>query len=355
MKKNVTMQDIADQANVSLSTVSLCLNNSGRISMDTRKRVLKLAKKLNYVPNLAARELAGKSSDVIGIVLPDYGDIKTRKLLEGISERSEMNNYFNLFCFTFNKAELGRTYINMLEGKNIDGLIIFPYASLLNSISKETLYRIEEKGIPVVFVDTYQKESRIPYVVSDNYKAAYEGIKYLIDAGHEKIAYIGGVYHSAGHERFQAYSDAMREYDLYDKSLIYLGCEFDDSITDIEIAIKSIFEHENITALMAYSKNAAKATLNQLALYGKDNSNFEMIGFDLFQEENYGGVGVYTYHQPHYEMGIKAVDLVLNRIRNRNQTESARIRLETSFKPLSITAKQNFALRINSENLSNAL
>ncbi|MEJ6951065.1 LacI family DNA-binding transcriptional regulator [Natronospora cellulosivora (SeqCode)] len=354
MKKNVTMKDIADKANVSLSTVSLCLNNSGRISIETRKKVLKLAKKLNYVPNLAARELAGKSSDVIGIVLPDYGDIKTRKLLEGISEKSENNNYFNLFCFTFNKADLGRTYINMLEGKNIDALIIFPYASLLNSISKETLYRIEDKGIPIVFVDTYQKGSRVPYVVSDNYRAAYDGVKYLIDSGHKNIAFVGGVYHSVGQERFQGYSDALKENDLYNKSLVYLGCEFDDSIYDIEEDIRSVFQKQEVSALMAYSRNATMATISQAKIFQKDD-DFEIIGFDLLQDERFAGLSVYTYQQPHYEMGLKAVDIVLDKILRDKNIKEKKIRLETTFKPLSVVAKQRFALRKNSDGLSSAL
>lgn len=348
MKKKVTMQDIADEANVSLSTVSLCLNNTGRISNQTRKKILEIAEKLNYVPNLAARELAGKSSDVIGIVLPHYGDLKTRELLEGISEASEKNNYFNLFCFTFNKMELGQTYIHMLEGKNIDALIVFPYASLLNSLDKETFYRIIDKGIPTVFVDTYQKDSRIPYVVCDNYKAAYNGTKYLIENGHSKIAYIGGVYHSAGQERVEGYSDAMKEKDLYNETQVYIGCNFSDSISEITEAIEPIFSENDITALMAYSKNATLAVMQQAKLFGKQNSEFEIIGFDLFQQEMINDFCVYSYHQPHYEMGIKVVELVLDKIQGKREVES-RIRLDARLEPLSISAKQKFAKRKTQE------
>jgi len=337
---NVTMKTIADKAGVSVSTVSFCLNNSGRVGEDTKKEVLKIAEELNYTPNLSARELAGKKSTTIGVIIPDCADLKNAPLLKGIDISLEANNYFNLVCFTHNKVERERAYINLLKGKNVDGLIIFPYVDRKRSQNSALLNDLVKKGIPVVFVDTYLKEVDASWVITDNYQAAYEGTKFLLNHGHQKVAYIGGLYHIVGQERLRGYTEAMQEAGLYNENWIYSDCQFGDSVEDISASVKTILEAERPESIMAFNYNSTLAVINTV----KENPYLkkedpEIIGFDYLMPVQEYDLAIYTYNQPHLEMGKKAVEILMEDIKNyKRDKERKQIKLSASLEAVSVKA-----------------
>lgn len=335
------MKDIAEKANVSLSTVSFCLNNNGRVSPETRKKVLRIARELNYVPNLAARELAGKSSSTIGVVLPDCRDLKNAPLLEGIERESEVNDYFNLICFTHNKSRRERAYIQMLKGKNVMGLVIFPFVGKDVSANAKLLNQMLEKEVPVVFVDSYLQEVDCSYVVTDNYRAAYEGTEYLIGNGHKEIAYIGGVFHNAGEERWQGYKDAMVGAGIFNKKNVFKDCEFDDNVDKIEKNIYPLLTKKEVTAILAYNYKSTLAAIHMVDYFKEYNKEPEIIGFDFLRSTQIYDFPLYTFCQPHYEMGRKAVNIILDKVKG-NEIKD-KICLKATLQPVNLVARNRLA------------
>lgn len=337
---NITMKTIAEKAGVSVSTVSFCLNDSGRVGAETKKRVLKIAEELNYTPNLSARELAGKKSTTIGVIIPDCADLKNAPLLKGVDNSLEENNYFNFVCFTHNKADRERSYINLLKGKNVDGLIIFPYVDRNTSQNVDILNDLISKHIPVVFVDTYLEEVPASWVITDNYQAAYEGTKFLLEHGHQKIAYIGGLYHIVGQERLRGYRAALKEAGIYNQNLVYTDCKFNDSVDQISKAVKNVLEEEKPEAIVAFNYNSTLAVINSI----KENHYFtqedpEIIGFDYLMPVQEYDLAIYTYNQPHLEMGEKAVDILMKEIKNKKRYKNKKqIKLSASLEAVSVKA-----------------
>ncbi|MFW5987848.1 MAG: LacI family DNA-binding transcriptional regulator [bacterium] len=333
---NVTLKTIADEAGVSVSTVSFCLNDSGRVGADTKQEVLKIAEKLNYTPNLAARELAGKKSTTIGVIIPDCADLKNAPLLKGIDNTLEKNNYFNLVCFTHNKIDRERAYINLLKGKNVDGLIIFPYVDSETSRNAEILNDLIDRGVPVVFVDTYLDNVSASWVITDNYQAAYEGTKFLLDHGHKKIAYIGGTYHMVGRERLRGYMEAIQEAGLYNRNFIYSDCKFNDKTIEIAEEVRKILIDNNPEAIMAFNYNSTLAVINSIKEYDQISSGVsEIIGFDYLMPVQENDLNIYTYNQPHFKMGEKAVEILLNEIKSDSCKQKNKIRLTAELETVS--------------------
>jgi DNA-binding LacI/PurR family transcriptional regulator len=316
MKRRITIKDIAEVAGVSPTTVSFCLNDTGRVSPETKRKVLRIARDLKYAPNLSARELVGKKSGVIGVVVPHFREPKIDALLQAVEKKAHEYGYYALVSFTDEQVERERCYLSILDGKNIDGLIIYPVVETHKESNHESLVTLSERGVPVICVDRYFEESELPYVVTENYLAAFMGTEYLIKSGHTRIGFIGGIYHSVGRERFKGFKDALAKYGLSADSLpVYVSCQLRDRENDIDEVVDSFFLEHGLTSIVAYNSLSANAVVRKFAGY-KPSSNlpFEVIGFDMLRSTAGKDICVYSFHQAHDVIGAMALDLLVQLI-----------------------------------------
>ena len=183
---SVSIKDIAKRARVSTATVSLVLNNKENsfISQTTRERILKIAKELNYRPNVLARGLVKKRTNTIGVVVPDVIYPFFTEVIHGIESLANENKEKVILCYSGSRQEKEAEYVNMLLEKRVEGIIIAPLADNTNI---EIFKRLIEDGFPLVFIDRYLDEVDGSYVVTDNSKGAYEAVRYLIELGHHRI------------------------------------------------------------------------------------------------------------------------------------------------------------------------
>lgn len=189
----ITIKDVAKKANVAPSTVSRVISNSPRISERTKRKVRKVMDELNYHPNLNARSLANRSTKSIGLVLPPALDTSFHnpffaEVIRGVTAYSNQKEYSLYFITGNNEKEVEQTVIKTVRGRRVDGII------LLYSKENDTIIDyLNENKFPFVLVGKpYHSIEDITYIDNDNYTASREVTDYLIDHGHQKIAFIGG-------------------------------------------------------------------------------------------------------------------------------------------------------------------
>ncbi|CRH21139.1 Transcriptional regulator, LacI family (fragment) [Carnobacterium maltaromaticum] len=122
--KNYSIKDIAEIAGVSVATVSRVINDNGRFSEETRKKVLRIIEETGYKMNYSAKNLRMKKSFTIGILVPDISNSFFSEVVQQLEEILFAKGYSTIICNTSRSSEKELAYLRILEGKGIDGLIV---------------------------------------------------------------------------------------------------------------------------------------------------------------------------------------------------------------------------------------
>ncbi|GIP65137.1 LacI family transcriptional regulator [Virgibacillus pantothenticus] len=189
----VTIKDVAKATGVSPSTVSRVIADNPRISLDTKKKVRKAMKELGYHPNVNARNLVAKSTKTIGVVMPSSADKSLQnpffpEVLRGIGTITHDLQYSMMLSSGGTEEEMFAEVERMVYGSYVDGIILL-YSRMNDRITDF----LRTKGFPFVMVGKpYDHVNEITHVDNDNFKAGKEITNYLIEQGHERIAFIGG-------------------------------------------------------------------------------------------------------------------------------------------------------------------
>ena len=200
----VTIHDVAREAGVSSATVSRIFN--GRTSVgDYVARVMEAAGRLGYRPNLVARNLRRKTSDVIALIIPDVGYSFHSALARGVEDEAQKAGYSVLLCNTDENSEKEARYIDVTAMQQVAGVVLCPHDSSVD------LERIISQEIPVVAIDRVLKYET-DVVLSTSYAGAYDATKHLIEQGWKRPACITGPEDiKTARERAEGYSEAARE------------------------------------------------------------------------------------------------------------------------------------------------
>ncbi|WP_235817461.1 LacI family DNA-binding transcriptional regulator [Gracilibacillus timonensis] len=176
---NVTIKDIAKQANVSYSTVSKALNDSPLVKEITKQKILRTAEQMGYKPNLAAKQLVRKKTDVVGLIWPTIERIVLATLVTNISQAFAATRYSMIL--SVDPLEVAKETFKKFQ---VDGMILFA----------ESEHTIPEDDIPLVAYGVEKKNSvSYPVIDANHEQAMQEAVHYLYQLGHRDIAYIGHV------------------------------------------------------------------------------------------------------------------------------------------------------------------
>jgi LacI family transcriptional regulator len=222
----VTSQDVADAAGVSRTTVSLVLNNVEgiQISEETRQKVVAIARELGYVPDAAARALASRRAQIIGLVLtrsPHHitSDAFLTQILDGLIGIVHAHG-LRLLIDIVEPQHQKEAYLQLVRSKHIDGLILSG-----PRFDDEALQDLEEQSFPTVLMGQLPG-TNICSVDVDNCTAAQMAVEHLISLGHERIACITNASpsYTAAADRLNGYRDALHASGLpYDENLVRYG------------------------------------------------------------------------------------------------------------------------------------
>lgn len=217
----VTIKDVAKRAQVAPSTVSRVIADHPKITQETKEKVRKIMQELGYHPNLLARKLVTQSSQTIGIIRKtsskhSLSDPFFPAALQGMSDLLHQKEYSILMTSGESDEDIYREVVNMVQGKSVDGMIM-----LYSQDDDPVLKLLLEQNFPFVMIGKPTEHiDRVMYVDNDNVKAARDITDYLIRAGHQHIAYVGGDPRFEVHkDREQGYKQALKLANIQTKML----------------------------------------------------------------------------------------------------------------------------------------
>jgi len=325
-----SIYDVAKLANVSKSMVSRVLNHSGPVKEEKKKRVMDAVRQLNYHPNGSARALVLKKSKVIGVVVRELlGHVFYNKFVEGIYQEASKRGYGVLFCIN-NIHQSGNAnvhYSTFLMDK-ADGIIFLGH----DAVTREDVISIKDQNFPLVIIDSNYNIPGVPSINVNNYDGAYKAVRYLIQAGHKRIAHImGNIDAFDADERFSGYRQALLDYKLpYDEKLVIKGNYFFNE--SYAASNRLLDERHDFTAIFCANDDMACGFIQSAVEHGlRIPEDISVVGFDdicLMQANINCGINLTTIRQPRYEMGGYAVGMLVDEIEKDVVGSSINIDLE---------------------------
>jgi LacI family transcriptional regulator len=304
-----TVVDIARLAGVSRSTVSRVLNGHPNVSDDVRERVLKIIQKTGYQPNLAARSLRSKRSDIIGLVIPQsvrgmFTDSYFLQFTEGIIHASnEYNRTLALFVESDERTLIPR----VTRDGHMDGVVV-----QVATIENQMLARLKAAGMPFVLAGRPYHPKGISYVDIDNVAGAYSAVAHLISLGHRRIAHVAGnLDTTAGLDRLQGYRTALENRGLkFDQGLVVEG-----SFTDMTSGYRAGQALASVKpeAVFAASDLMARGVIRAFAEAGlRVPEDVALVGFDDLPPATAAAPLLTTIRQPTYSLAMKCVQTLVD-------------------------------------------
>ncbi|MBC6315515.1 catabolite control protein A [Listeria grandensis] len=184
---NVTIYDVAREANVSMATVSRVVNGNPNVKPITRKKVLDVIKQLGYRPNAVARGLASKKTTTVGVMIPDISNVFYAELARGIEDIATMYKYNIILSNSDENEDKELQVLNTLLGKQVDGIIYMG-----ERISEQLQEEFDRSPAPVVLAGSVDAANKIASVNIDYKQASYEAVSRFTKNGRKKIAFISG-------------------------------------------------------------------------------------------------------------------------------------------------------------------
>ena len=200
----VTMKDIARDLHVSVVTVSKVIRNHTDISEETRQRVLKRVREMNYHPNLAARALVTGKTYAVGLIVPDLVHPFFAEVAKGLSNSLRRKNYSLLISSSEEDPRLERQEIERLLSRGVDGIVV---ASTQCTV--ESFRRIEESRTPYVLIDRCFQGLAANYVGVDDVAVGRLATQHLVSVGCRRIAHVRGPATSTALGRLEGYNQAL--------------------------------------------------------------------------------------------------------------------------------------------------
>jgi LacI family transcriptional regulator len=321
--KKISLKDIAESLGVSKALVSLVLNNKGDergINKETQARVRKKAKELNYSPNQYARGLRIGKTETLGVIVPDISNVFYGALCKAIEMKASEFGYDLIISNTYEDNNREVKLINNLLNKSIDGLILV--SSLENSLEIEF---IKERKFPFVLVDRIFDDYKVDSVSVSNEEGAKQAIKYLQKQGKKKIACltISPVHISSIADRIKGYLHELD--DTENACLIQIPHNNIDE--GIDKALKQL-ENQGFDAVFCVNNNLTKSLLKKINT-NKIKTDYTIISFDDIEVFDFASPKVSAIAQPIQNIGEKAVELLINAIKNKENHIPQKVILET--------------------------
>ena len=305
-----TIKDVARNANVSVATVSRILNGQPGYTEETKQAVLSVVNQLGYTPNAIARGLVKKTNATFGVLLPSLTSNFMFMLLNGVVSAAREKNYSVIICHTGEDGKDTLKYLTVLAEQRVSGVM---FVSEL--VKEEYLARVFAMKIPVVLVSTICERYLIPYIKVDDKSAAYHATKYLIERGHRKIGMISGTKDDviAGIPRVEGFKQAVKDAGIvfWEKNLVYGDFAYSSGIAAMQTLLR---QAPDITAVFAASDEMAVGALTYAYQQGITvPDQISIMGYDDTQLAEMAIPPLTSVHQPIYEMGERAVDMLIEK------------------------------------------
>lgn len=313
-EKKIVIDDVAEKAGVSKSTISRYLNGKFEfMSQKTRKNIEKVIDELNYKPNNVARSLKLKKSKLIGIIIADLTNPFSSLLIKGISDECRKYAYNTIIANSDNDKDKEREYILSLMSQNVDGLIVNGTGH-----NEELLIDILNQGVPVVTMDRIINDEIFDSVTSNNYDMTFKTINYLIDSGFKNAAlftqYVDKI--SVRIERERAFLDVCNS--RLDSSNFNVYTVDRNNTGNVELDLFGFLNnYEGSKVIFAINGVVLLNVLQSINKFDlKVPEDVGICGYDNWGWASLIPPGITTISQPSYDMGMKSAKILLDRIKD---------------------------------------
>ncbi len=309
MKKKITIKDIAKEIGVDPSTVSKGLRKQSDISVEMQKKIKRIADRLGYRPNLLAKSLINKRSNILGVIIPDLRISFFSEATRGIYEEATKNGYETILLVHDENAENEKRKLEFLSDINVDGILL----NAVDETNNLDLYKkLHSEGIRIICWDRKLKDSSFNSVTINDKKASFELTNKLIENGRRKIMFIGpntGI--PVAKDRFEGYLMALKENKIRVRKNLILETErtFESAHNTLYKAIQSGIDIDAIVCvggLVAFG--AGNAILESKLKIPEDIFLCEFGDNDIISRL---GVPFYSVNQNPYKIGQEAVNLLI--------------------------------------------
>ncbi|WP_318404987.1 HTH-type transcriptional repressor PurR [Photobacterium leiognathi] len=310
-----TIKDVARMAGVSTTTVSHVINKTRFVAEATQKKVLAAVDELNYAPSAVARSLKCNTTRTIGMLVTKSTNPFFAEVVHGVEEYCYGAGYTLILCNTEGNLEKQRDYLRMLAEKRVDGLLV-----MCSDLDQKLLELLERQNdLPMVIMDWGPDKPHTDNIQDNAETGGYIATKHFIDNGHKKIGCLSGQGDkSTCHERLKGFRKAMAEANLSVNEDWLLEGDFECE-SAVEAAKKFIAMKERPTAIFCFNDIMAMAMISTFEQAGlRIPDDISIIGYDNIDLAPYFAPPLTTIHQPKRRLGKTAVEILLDRVKDKN-------------------------------------
>ena len=315
--KPATLADVAQMAGVVAMTASRAINQSGYVSKDVQERVRKAALKLNYRPNMVARQLKGSRLNAIGVLLPDIANPFSTELVNGVKQVFDVVGYTTFIATSSRSVEQEKASLQAFADHRVDGLIVAPRGTKMRD---EVLKDILRQGIPVATIGRPVKLAAVDCVTADHWQGAFDVVTHLISLGHKRIGFIGiSPEDKLSLRRYQGYAAALEQAGIQVQDQYIVGPPDAPAFATQEDGFTGMTWLAELshppTAVFARNDFAAIGAIRAAHKLGmRVPEDVAIAGFDNIPLAAFTTPPLTTVEQPITEQGAAAATLLLNRI-----------------------------------------
>lgn len=311
----ITIKDVAQHAQVSVTTVSHVINGTRFVSEAARERVQQAIAALNYVPSALARSLKSSRTHTVGMMIPNNSNPYFAEIIRGIEDTCFEAGFNVILCNSDDDPHKQSQYVRVLSEKQVDGLIV-----LSSGGDPELIATLRSAGMPQVVVDREIDDLTVDLVEVNHELGGYLATRHLLELGHRRIACIAGP---------QALSPARQRVQGYHRALTEAGLRVDDKLlrsTDFtsaggHAAMASLLKmRQRPSAVFASNDLMAIGAVCAAAEAGlRIPEDLSVVGFDDIALAAYSNPPLTTIAQPKHQTGTLAARLLLERIAQRDK------------------------------------
>lgn len=322
---SVTIRDVAKAAGVSVATVSRVLNNTGPASDEARRKILKAAEVLRYVPHGGARSLITSHTSTVGVLLPDMHGEFFSEVIRGVDRTAREAGYHLLVSSSHSEKSGVEATLRATRGR-VDGLIVMtPEAD--EALLQATL----PDSLPIVLLNCASEGMPYDSIGTDNYGGATAMVRHLLDTGHRRIAFIGGPERNEdARERRRGYREALLAAGVPWEPELEIPGDFSEA-AGFEAGARILKLDPRPTAVFAANDSMAIGVISAFREAGiVVPEDIALAGFDDIPISRYVAPPLTSVHVAIEQMGARAMQMLLEAMAEKNRHARRRETLLTT-------------------------
>ena len=306
----IKIKDVADAAGVSTATVSRVLANKPHVSTKVKKKVLDVVDALEYRPNRVARNLRAMQSNIIALIVSDIQNPFFQSVSRAVEDTAYAQGFSVMLCNNDENPDKERMYLNLMHDENVAGIIFSPTRQTADNFKE-----INKLKTPVVVIDR-RVGNFVDNIIIDSIECSRDIVKHLLEHGNRRIGAVFGINSTTGRERFEGYTQALKEHGLKpDPNLArYVRAKESDGYTTVAEMLQmnpppdAIFTSNGLLAAGALRAihDSRRVIPNEIAFASFDDTPWSRLVVP----------SITVIEQPTYEIGQLATELLLKRLEN---------------------------------------